>query len=102
MGLKNKVMFPGILSYKKLTILCCFCIVAMCSFLFQKTVNKKVFTGIDKIKPVEEETTVRRQNSSINIISALETIKPPGAIEEPSLDPNKLSKQTEKSTEQNL
>ena len=74
----------------------------MCSFLFQKTVNKKVFTGIDKIKPIEEETTVRYQNSSINIISSLETIKPPGAIEEPSLDPNKLPKQSEKSTEQNM
>ena len=95
-------MFPGILSYKKLTILCCFCIVAMCSFLFQKPINKTVFTGIDKIKPSEEETTVRCQNSSINIISSFETIKPPGAIEEPSLDPNKLPKQSEKSTNQNL
>ena len=74
----------------------------MCSFLFQKTINKTVFTGIDKIKPIEEKTTVRCQNSSIDIISPLETIKPPGAIEEPSLDPNKLPKQTEKSTEENL
>ena len=95
-------MSLGILSYKKLTILCCFCIVAMCSFLFQKTINKKVFTGIDKIKPIEEETTVQCQNSSISIISPLETIKPPGPIEEPSLDPNTLAKQTEKSTEENL